>query len=47
MSRSRGFVDGEGIVGKDVEETIANVGRLARCGMRQTDMEILNIMTGA
>ena len=46
MCRGRGFVDGEGIIGKDVETTIANVGRLARQGMHQTDREILDIMLG-
>lgn len=40
------FYDGDGIVTKGVENTIANVGRLANRGMRQTDCEILNIMTG-
>ena len=40
------FVGGEGIVQKGVENTIVNVGRLARQGMRQTDEEILNIMVG-
>ena len=40
------FVDGEGIVRKGVENTIGNVGRLAREGMRQTDEEILEIMVG-
>lgn len=40
------FVDGEGIVRKGVENTIGNVGRLAREGMRRTDEEILNIMAG-
>ncbi len=45
MSKS-GFVfeEGEGIVGKDVEETIQNVGYMARVGMKKTDEEILNIM---
>lgn len=40
------FVDGEGIVCKGVENTIGNVGRLARQGMRRTDEEILEIMVG-
>lgn len=40
------FYDGDGIVVKGVENTIANVGRLANRGMRQTDREILDIMTG-
>ena len=41
-----GFVNGEGIIGADVEQTIVNVGRMARQGMRHTDEEILNIMLG-
>lgn len=40
------FVGGEGIVKKGVENTIDNVGRLARLGMRRTDEEILDIMVG-
>lgn len=41
----REFHHGEGIVGCSVEDTIANVGRLARQGMRQTDHTILRIMS--
>jgi len=44
--KGRVFRDGEGLVKEDVEETIANVGRMASRGMRQTDTEILNIMIG-
>ena len=40
------FRGGEGIVTKGVEETIANIGRLGRLGMRETDREIIRIMTG-
>ena len=40
------FQDGEGIVGGDIEETVANIGRMGRDGMRSTDVEILNIMVG-
>lgn len=40
------FRSGDGIVASGVENTIANVGRLARQGMRQTDQTILEIMTG-
>ena len=40
------FYGGDGIVTKGVENTIANVGRLANRGMRSTDCEILNIMIG-
>lgn len=41
------FVDGEGIVKKGVDNTIRTVGRMARLGMRETDREILEIMTGS
>ncbi|MGE4277505.1 MAG: serine dehydratase subunit alpha family protein [Lawsonibacter sp.] len=40
------FFSGDGIVTKGVDNTIANVGRMASRGMRQTDREILNIMVG-
>jgi L-cysteine desulfidase len=40
------FRGGEGIVTKGVEATIANIGRLGRLGMRETDREIIRIMTG-
>ncbi len=39
------FYAGEGIIAKGVEKCIKNVGRLARDGMRETDREILKIMT--
>ena len=39
------FYSGEGIVGKGVEPTIENVGKLGRLGMRETDREIIRIMT--
>jgi L-cysteine desulfidase len=39
------FNFGEGIVGEDVDSTIMNVGRMAKDGMRETDIEILHIMT--
>lgn len=38
------FRSGEGIVTKGVENTIRNVGRLGRDGMRETDREIVRIM---
>ena len=38
------FYGGDGIVKKGVENTIANVDRLARDGMRETDREILRLM---
>ncbi len=40
------FFGGDGIVTKGVENTIANVCRLARDGMKETDREILKIMIG-
>ena len=41
----REFRGGEGIVAKGVDNTIANIGVLAREGMHQTDRTILAIMT--
>ena len=38
------FRAGDGLVTKGVEETIRNIGILAREGMRETDREILHIM---
>ena len=38
------FSPGEGIVGRNADETIRNVGAMASRGMRDTDVEILNIM---
>ncbi len=38
------FYGGDGIVTKGVENTIRNVGRLARDGMSETDKEIIRIM---
>lgn len=38
------FYSGDGIVTKGVENTIRNVGRLAKVGMAQTDKEIISIM---
>lgn len=43
--RHKQFRDGEGIVKKGVENTIANIGTLAREGMKQMDRVILNLMT--
>ena len=40
------FRGGDGIVKKGVENTIENVARLGRDGMRETDREILDIMIG-
>ena len=38
------FYGGDGILKKGVENTITNIGRLARDGMRETDKEIIRIM---
>lgn len=43
--RGQNFYGGDGIVSDAVERTIGNVGRLGREGMRETDREILTIMT--
>lgn len=40
------FYAGDGIVAKGIEENILNIGLLAKEGMRETDKEILTIMTG-
>ena len=42
--RGMEFQGGDGIISKGVENTIANVGRLGKDGMRETDREILKIM---
>ncbi len=39
------FYGGEGLVTKGVENTIRNIGRLGREGMRETNEEIIKIMT--
>ena len=44
--RGRVFPFGEGLVEGDYEQTIRNFGRLGRAGMKETDVEILNMMIG-
>lgn len=39
------FLGGDGIVSKGVENTIHNIGRLGKDGMKETDREIIRIMT--
>ena len=39
------FVGGDGLVVKGVENSIASFSRLARVGMRETDQEIIRMMT--
>lgn len=40
------FYGGDGIVAKGIENTIRNVGRLGRDGMRETNEEIIRMMIG-
>ena len=42
----RQFKGGDGIIEKGVENTIENVGRLGKDGMKKTNEEIINIMVG-
>ncbi len=42
----RVFQPGEGLVRGDIEKTVRSVCRMAREGMRETDVEILHIMLG-
>jgi len=44
LHEGRRFRDGEGLAGADVEETIRNVGIVAKNGMRATDAEIIRVM---
>ncbi len=46
MLAGQQFYGGDGIVTKGVENTIRNVGRLAKNGMLETDKEIIRIMLG-
>lgn len=39
------FYGGDGLVAKGVENTIRNIGRLGKEGMKETDKEIIRIMT--
>ena len=40
------FYGGDGLVKKGVENTIRNISRLGRIGMRETDKEIISMMIG-
>lgn len=46
FKKGQQFYGGDGIVSKGVENTINNIGRLGREGMRETDKEIIRIMLG-
>jgi len=39
------FYGGDGVILKGVENTIRNIGRLGRIGMKETDKEIIKMMT--
>lgn len=39
------FYGGDGVISKGVEHTIENIGHLGKVGMKETDKEILSIMT--
>ena len=45
-TKGQQFYGGDGIISKGVEKTIGNVGRLGKDGMKETDKEIIRIMTG-
>lgn len=40
----RSFPVGDGIIQDDIEDTIKSIGYVGRVGMKETDLEILNIM---
>lgn len=40
------FHGGDGLVSKGVENTLQNISRLGKVGMKETDKEIIRIMTG-
>jgi len=44
--RNQNFQPDDGLVGEDPEETIANIGRLGKEGMKHTNEEIIRIMVG-
>ncbi len=44
VESGKGFWAGEGIVSGDIENTLQNVARLGKDGMRETDREIIRIM---
>lgn len=46
FKRGKEFYGGDGIISKGIENTIYNIGVLGRDGMRETDRQILQIMTG-
>ncbi|MCQ2561510.1 MAG: L-serine ammonia-lyase, iron-sulfur-dependent, subunit alpha [Clostridia bacterium] len=46
VKRNNSYKPGEGMIVEDAEQSIANIGRMGREGMKGTDIEILKIMIG-
>ncbi len=46
LKEGRGFSDGEGLVGNNVDATIRNIGIVGSQGMRSTDAQIIRVMLG-
>lgn len=46
VKRGHSYKAGEGIIAEDIEQSISNIGRMGREGMKSTDLEILKIMIG-
>ena len=44
--QNNNFQPDDGLVGQTPEQTIANIGRLGKQGMKQTNEEIIKIMVG-
>ena len=42
--QGRSFQQGEGIIKKNVEQTIAGIGRIGSAGMRKTDEDVLDLI---
>ena len=38
------FADGEGLVKEDIEQTIDSICKMGKDGMKETDVEIINLM---
>lgn len=43
--RGRNFPEDDGLLCRDPENSLDHFGRLARVGMRETDTEIIRMMT--
>ena len=42
--RGKSFCPGEGVIKDDADDTVKEVGKIAREGMKETDQVILNVM---